>query len=118
MTDLPIYGFRPDLGGLLGLAVTVLLPLLVGLATTRATGAGLKATLLLGLAAVKSVLEAWLQASNTGVPFEAIPVVYATAVSFGIAVAVHFGLFKPAGLSAVAQSAGAHDRRPRPAPLE
>lgn len=116
MTDLPIYGFRPDLGGLLGLAVTVLLPLLVGLVTTRATGAGVKATLLLGLAAVKSVLEAWLQAVNTGVQFEPVPVVYATAVSFGIAVAAHFGLFKPAGLSAVAQDVGA--RSPRPAPIE
>lgn len=117
MTDLPIYGFRPDLGGLLGLAVTVLLPLAVGLVTTRTTSAGAKATLLLGLAAVKSVLEAWLQAVNTSVPFEAVPLVYATAISFGIAVAVHFGLFKPAGLAAALQDVGA--TRPRkPAVLE
>lgn len=118
MTDLPIYGFRPDLGGLLGLAVTVLLPLAVGLVTTRATGAGVKAALLLFLAAVKSVLEAWLQAINTSVDFDAIPVVYATAVSFGIAVAVHFGLFKPAGLAAAAQAVGARKPHPRPVGVE
>jgi hypothetical protein len=110
MPEPPVYGFSPDLGGLLGLLITIVLPILVGLVTTRSTPAAVKAVLLLLLTAVKSVLEAWLQAENTAAEFDAIPVIYTTAINFGIAVAVHFGLFRPTGATAAAQDTLVKDR--------
>lgn len=113
MTDvptLPVYGFAPNLGGLLSLAITIVLPILVGLVTRQSTSAGAKATLLLLLAAINSILSAWLQAENTSAVFEWIPVVYSTAVNFVIAVAVHFGLYKPTGVARAAQDSGVRDR--------
>lgn len=116
MTDadipsLPVYGFDPaSLSGLLSLAVTVLLPLLVGLVTTRTVSPGAKAVLLLFAAAVKTLLEAWLQAANSGVDFALVPVAISVAVNFAIAVVVHFGLWKPVGASAAAQRTFTSDR--------
>src|SRR5689334_3356929 len=101
---LPVYGFDPSsISGLLSLVITVLLPLVVGLLTTRTTSAGLKAVLLLLAAGVKAFLEAWLQAANTAVDFAFVPVAISIAVNFAIAVVVHFGLWKPVGASDAAQ---------------
>lgn len=111
MTDadipaLPVYGFDPSsLTGLLSLIITVLLPLLVGLITTRTTSPAVRAILLLAFAAIKGFLEAWLQAINTDVDFAFVPVAITIAVNFVIAVVVHFGLWKPVGASAAAQRA-------------
>ena len=110
MPELPVYGFAPNLGGLLGLLITVALPILVGLVTTRSTPAGVKAVLLLLLTAVKSVLEAWLQAENTAAVFDPIPVIYTTGINFAIATAVHFGLYRPTGVTAAAQDTLVKDR--------
>jgi hypothetical protein len=108
---LPVYGFDPSsISGLLSLAVTVLLPLLVGIVTTRTTSPGVKAVLLLAAAAIKSFLEAWLQAENTAVDFALVPVAISIAVNFAIAAVVHFGLWKPVGASAAAQRAFTADR--------
>lgn len=93
--DLPVYGFRPDLGGVLGAIIMVGLPILVGLLTTRKVSPVAQGVLLLALAAVKVVLEAWLQSINTHVPFEFAPILYTVLINFIIAVAVHFGLYKP-----------------------
>ncbi|MFB6392648.1 hypothetical protein [Polymorphospora lycopeni] len=109
-TTLPVYGFTADLGGLLSLAITIVLPILVGLVTRQSTSGAVKAVLLLALAAVKTVLEAWLQATNTGVAFEAVPVIYTTAINFGIAVAIHLGLFRPTGVADAAQSVVVTDK--------
>jgi hypothetical protein len=110
MPELPVYGFAPDLGGLLGLLITVGLPILVGLVTTRSTSPAAKAVLLLLLTALKSVLEAWLQAENTAVALDPVPVIYTTAINFVIAVAVHFGLYRPTGATAAAQDTLVKDR--------
>lgn len=108
---LPVYGFDPNsLSGLISLIVTVLLPLIVGLLTTRTTSAGVKAVLLLAFAAIKSFLEGWLQARNTAVEFEFVAAAITTAVNFAIAAVVHFGLYKPTGVSAAAQDALVKDR--------
>lgn len=101
--ELPAYGFTPDLGGLLSVIITVLLPIFVGLVTRSSTSSALKGVLLLGVAAVKVVVEAWLQAENTGVDFEFVPVVVSVLINFVIAVAVHYGLWKPTGVTAAAQ---------------
>lgn len=86
---LPGYGYTPDPAVLLSLAITVLL---------------------LALAAVKTVVEAWLQATTTDVPFQWIPIVYTTAISFGIAVAVYLGLYRPIGAAQSAQAVLVRDK--------
>lgn len=115
---LPVYGFAPNLGGLLSLAITIVLPILVGLVTRQSTSAGVKAVLLLALAAIKTILEAWLQAANTAADFEWVPIVYTTVINFGIAVAVHFGFYKATGVAQAAQNSLVTDRAqpagPRP----
>ncbi|MEU8158055.1 hypothetical protein AB0B94_30750 [Micromonospora sp. NPDC048986] len=110
--ELPVYGFEPDLGGLLSLVITILLPIVVGLVTRQSTSAGVKATLLLFLAAVTTVLKAWLQATQMDVPFEAVPLIYTTLINFGIAVAVHFGFYKPTGVAGAAQGTLNTDKSP------
>ncbi len=108
---LPVYGFDPQsVSGLLSLAITVLLPIAVGLLTKRSTSAGAKAVLLLAFAAVKSWLEAWLQAANTGVDFAFVPVAITVVVNFAIAAAVHRGLYKPTGVAGAAQDTLIKDR--------
>jgi hypothetical protein len=102
--QLPAYGFDPtSMSGLLSLAVTVALPILVGLLTRQSTGAGVKAVLLLAFSAVKAFLEAWLDAENSGVPFLWTAVAVSVGVNLLIAVAVHFGFFKPTGVTGAAQ---------------
>lgn len=112
---LPVYGFDPQsVSGLLSLSITVLLPLLVGLLTKRSTSPGVKAVLLLLFAAVKSFLEAWLQAANTAVDFAFVPVAISVVVNFAIAAIVHFGLWSPTGASRAAQDTLVKDHRPVP----
>jgi hypothetical protein len=107
---LPVYGFDPNsVSGLLSLVIAVLLPLAVGLLTKQSTSPAVKAVLLLGFAAAKSFLEAWLAAVNTDVTFAWVPVLITVFVNFAIAGAVHFNLWKPVGASAAAQRAFTSD---------
>lgn len=84
----------------LGLLVSVVLPVLVGLVTTRVTHAGVKAVLLLALTALNGFLVE-LQAGGEG--YDLGTAVVLTLVSFGTAVLSHFGLWKPTGVAGAAQ---------------
>lgn len=84
----------------LGLAISVALPVLVGLVTTRVTSAGAKAVLLLALTALNGFL---VELSNAGDGYDMGSAVALTLVSFGTAVLSHFGLWKPTGVSGKAQ---------------
>lgn len=102
--SLPVYGFDPtSITGLLSLVIAVVLPLLVGLMTKQSWSPGAKATLLLLFAAVKSFVEAWLDAANTSQPFLWTAVAVTIMTNFVIAVAVHFGLWRPTGATDAAQ---------------
>lgn len=84
----------------LGLLVSVILPVLVGLVTTRVTSAGTKAVLLLALSTASGLV---VEIANPGPAFDLGTVVVLAAVSFGTGVLAHFGLWKPAGVSGKAQ---------------
>lgn len=86
----------------LGLAISFVLPVLVGLVTSANIPAGVKAVLHLFLAAVLSFLTEWSTAPD-GFDFGTALVL--TAVSFVIGVAAHFGFYKPTTISAKVQSA-------------
>ncbi|MFC9341504.1 hypothetical protein ACFT0G_35820 [Streptomyces sp. NPDC057020] len=85
-----------------GLLLSFVLPVLVGLVTTRVTGPGTKAVILLALAAADSFVTE-LAAGAPG--WHAGNALVLTAVNFVIAVASHFGLWKPTGVAHRAQSA-------------
>jgi len=84
----------------LGLLVSVVLPVLVGLVTTRVTSAGTKAVLLLALSTVNGLV---VEIANPGPGFDLGTAVILSLVAFGTGVLAHFGLWKPAGVSGKAQ---------------
>lgn len=85
---------------IIGLLVTLALPFLVGLVTTRVTSAGAKAVLLLLLTAANGFL---VELGSAGPGYNVANGVFYTVVSFATAVAVHFGFLKPTGISGKAQ---------------
>ncbi|WP_329114424.1 hypothetical protein [Streptomyces sp. NBC_01353] len=84
----------------LGLLISVVLPVLVGLVTTRVTHAGAKAVLLLALSTLNGLL---VEVANPGPGFDLGTAAVLALVSFATGVLAHFGLWKPAGLSRKAQ---------------
>lgn len=84
------------------LVISFVLPVLVGLVTTRVTHAGTKAVALLALAAVESFI---VELSAGGPGWDAGSALVLTLVSFLMAVAAHFGLWKPTGVARRAQAA-------------
>ncbi|MGA5497686.1 hypothetical protein ACPCSP_25315 [Streptomyces cinereoruber] len=85
-----------------GLVIAFVLPVLVGLVTTRVTSPGTKAVLLLALSAVESFFVE-LAAAEPG--WDASPALVLTFVSFVMGTAAHFGLWKPVGVAQRAQDA-------------
>ena len=94
----------------LGLLISVVLPVLVGLVTTRVTHAGSKAVLLLGLTTANGFL---VELANPGPGWDAGTALVLALVSFATAVLAHFGLWKPTGVSGKAQDSGVTARTPR-----
>ncbi|WP_435606519.1 hypothetical protein [Streptomyces ardesiacus] len=88
----------------LGLAISVVLPVLVGLVTTRVTHPGVKAVLLLALTAANGFL---VELSNAGDDYNVSSALILWAVSFATGVLAHFGLWKPTGVAGKAQDVGA-----------
>jgi putative effector of murein hydrolase len=94
----------------IGLLISVVLPVLVGLVTKRVTHPGVKAVLLLALSTLNGFL---VEFANPGPDYDLGTAVILTLVSFATGVLAHFGLWKPAGVSAKAQAAlggGGHAR--------
>jgi uncharacterized membrane protein (DUF441 family) len=104
-----LYALQPDLGGLLTLAITVLIPILVGFITKRGDPKRLKALILLALTFVSTFLQAWLGALQADVPFNWVVVLYNLVVNFVISVAVQRGLWRPSGVTDTVQDMGNHD---------
>lgn len=87
----------------IGLLISVILPVLVGLVTTRVTSAGLKGVLLLALSTANGFL---VELANPGPDYDLQTAVILSLVAFGTGVLAHFGLWKPVGVSAKAQAVG------------
>lgn len=91
LPTLPTYMFEPSLAGILSLILTIVLPLVVGLLTRPSTPAHVKGLVLLFVAAVKSVIEAFLAG---GPDFNLATTIYTVGLNFGIAVVMYFGLLR------------------------
>lgn len=85
----------------LGLVISVALPVLVGLVTTRVTNAGAKAVLLLALSTANGFLIELAGPHDSGYSVGTAAVL--ALVSFGTGVLSHFGFWKPVGVSGRAQ---------------
>ncbi|MFD9465316.1 hypothetical protein [Streptomyces sp. NPDC060027] len=85
----------------LGLLVSVVLPVLVGLVTTRVTNAGVKAVLLLALSTVTGFVVEYAGPHDAGYSVGTAAVL--ALVSFATGVLSHFGFWKPVGVSGKAQ---------------
>lgn len=85
----------------LGLVISVVLPVLVGLVTTRVTSAGAKAVLLLFLSTANGFVVEYAGPHPSGYSVGTAAVL--ALVSFGTGVLSHFGLLKPTGISGLAQ---------------
>ncbi|UVG33811.1 membrane protein [Microbacterium phage HerculesXL] len=96
--------FTLDPALVIGLLVSTVLPLLVGLVTTRVTHGGVKAVLLAALALVTSLLTELGVAVSNGVTYDLGQGLLLAIPTFLIAVGMHYGLWKPTGASAGAQS--------------
>lgn len=81
----------------LGLLVSVVLPVLVGLVTTRVTNSGWKAVLLLALSTANGFLVELAGPHDTGYSVQTAAIL--ALVSFATGVLTHFGLLKPVGVS-------------------
>ncbi|MFF8679482.1 hypothetical protein ACF07F_16385 [Streptomyces sp. NPDC015237] len=84
----------------IGLLISVILPVLVGLVTKRVTHAGFKAVLLLALSTLNGFL---VEFANPGPDYDFGTAVVLSLVAFGTGVLAHFGLWKPTGVSTKAQ---------------
>ncbi|MFF2493263.1 hypothetical protein [Agromyces sp. NPDC058064] len=91
---------------ILGLIVSTVLPLLVGLVTKTVTSPAAKAILLAILAAVLGVLTELLAAVQAGTSYDIGRGVLVALVGFLVAVGMHFGLWKPTGAAQSAQRIG------------
>ncbi len=80
----------------LTMLIAVILPALVSLVTKQLASSGLKAVILLLLSAVTGALTS---IQNQGGTFVLKDVFLATLFTFLVAVGVHFGLLKPAGIT-------------------
>lgn len=106
--------FNPsnELVAFLTLLVTVLLPVLVGLVTKVSTSSSVKALLLAALSAVTGVASALIQANEAGRSVDLYPLALSAVSVFVVAVATHYGLWKPTYVTAAAQNRLVTDSAP------
>lgn len=97
--------FTLDAAQTVQLILTVIMPIVVGLITTKTTSSGAKAWLLAGTTLLTSILTGLYDAIiNAGV-FDLGFALLAAIPAFAISVATHYGLWKPTGVSEKAQEA-------------
>lgn len=96
--DIPAW----QLFQLLGATV---LPLLVGLVTTKVTNPGTRAVGLAGLSVGTSIVTELAAALQTGGSYNLGNALVLGVASFLIAVATHYGLWRPTGAATAAQGA-------------
>lgn len=95
--------FTLDPALVIQLLLAVILPIVVGLVTTRVTSGAKKAWLLAGLTLVTSLLTGLGDAVASNAPFDVGLALIAAIPAFAISVATYYGLWKPTGVGHAAQ---------------
>lgn len=98
--------FTPSWVGVLTLVVTVILPILTGWATKSIASPGKRAVVLAVLSAVAGFGAELLNALVNNLPYDAFQGGLTAFTAFIIAIALHFGFWKPIGASAKVKDTG------------
>lgn len=88
------------------LVLAVVLPLLVGLVTTRVTSSATKAWLLAALSLLSALLAEAISAWQGGTLYDIGTGLLLALPTFLIAVGMHYGIWKPTGTSTALQNVG------------
>lgn len=99
-----MFTFTLDTLVIVQMLIAVILPVLVGLVTTRLTSSAWKAWMLAGLTLLTSLLAGWATALSNAAVFDFGVALLAAIPQFVISVAVHYGLWKPTGVSSAVQN--------------
>ena len=96
-----VFTLEPAL--VIQLILTVLMPIAVGLVTTRTTSGAIKAWLLAGLTLASALLTQMGAAIAGGTAFDLGLALLSTIPAFAISVATYYGLWKPTGVGQAVQ---------------
>ena len=99
-----MFAFTLELAAVVQLLLTVIMPIVVGLVTTKTTSSHLKSWLLAGLTLVTSLLVELSTALGEGGTFDLGVALLSAIPAFAISVSTYYGLWKPTGIAAEAQS--------------
>lgn len=105
-----VFAFTLDPAAVVQFLIAVVLPVLVGLVTTRVVSGASKAWLLAGLTLATSLLVELARAIDQGTTFDLGVALMTALPAFVVSVSTHYGLWKPTGVSAAVQSVGAKHR--------
>ena len=105
MITIPVFAHVGQL--LLWAVLTLVMPLLVGLVTKKSTAAYWKAALLMALSLLNGVLTEWAASYDT---YDWRRALAGALFAWVIAVAGHFGVWKPTGASDTAQNTLVRDK--------
>lgn len=97
------FAFTLDAATTVQLLLTVIMPIAVGLVTTRTTSGAVKAWLLASLTLVTSLLVELGSALANNAPYDLGIALLAAIPAFAISVATYYGLWKPTGVGGAAQ---------------
>ena len=97
------FVFTLDPATVVQLLLTVIMPIAVGLVTTRTTSSAAKAWLLASLTLATSLLTELGSALAGNTPYDLGIALLAAIPAFAISVATYYGLWKPTGVGGAAQ---------------
>lgn len=98
-----MFEFTLDPLAVVQLVLTVIMPIAVGLVTTRTTSGSLKAWLLAAFTLVTSLLLQLADALSSASSFDLGVALLSAIPAFAISVATYYGLWKPTGVGKAAQ---------------
>lgn len=104
-----MLSFTFDWPMVLTLLSGTVLPLVVGLVTTRDTNASRKAIILAALAVLIPLCSELANALSTQTPYDVGLALAAALGTFLVAVGMHYGFWKPVGAADAAQRFGRHE---------
>ena len=105
----PTVAFTLDPLAVVQLLIAFILPVLVGLVTTKVTSPAVKAWLLAGLSLITSLLVELGRSIASGTTYDLGVALLAALPAFVVSVATYHGLWKPTGVTATVQDIGVHD---------
>lgn len=104
-----VVAFTLDPATVVQLLIAFILPVLVGLVTTRVTSPAIKAWLLAGLSLVTSLLVELARSIASGTTYDVGVALLAALPAFVVSVASHYGLWRATGVTATVQDVGVRD---------